>query len=190
MEDVVRRVDVEDWRPYRELRLEALKESPFAFVERYEDALGRPDEFWRERMARSAAEDGVTTFVVVRDGRFVAQATCLIERDAVAHVVGVYVTPPARGGRVAESLMAAVLRWARERRGARRVRLFVTGANPRAAAFYRRIGFVATGLTVPYPPDPDVLEHELELRQATVKVAIIAMSSCSRLWQCSRYRPG
>src|SRR3954451_10647789 len=26
--------------------------------------------------------------------------------------------------------------------------------------------------------------------QATTKVAIIAMSSCSRLWQCITYRPG
>jgi ribosomal protein S18 acetylase RimI-like enzyme len=160
--DDVRRVTVEDWRDYRELRLEGLKESPFAFGEVYDDALVKPDGFWAARIAASAAGDVAATFVAVRDGRFVGQATCLVEHDGGAHVVGVYVTPAVRGDGVADAVMAAAVGWAREV-GAGRVRLFVTGHNPRAAAFYRRLGFVATGVTLPYPPEPGVLEHELVL---------------------------
>ena len=46
-----------------------------------------------------------------------------------AHVVGVYVTPRFRGQRVAEALMVASLRSARDEAGAARIRLFVMKTN-------------------------------------------------------------
>jgi GNAT superfamily N-acetyltransferase len=44
-------------------------------------------------------------------------------------------------------LFAAALEWARGV-GVERVRLFVHEGNGRAAAFYRRVGFVSSGVTV------------------------------------------
>jgi hypothetical protein len=41
-------------------------------------------------------------------------------------------------------------------------------SNARAGAFYRRIGFVPTGVEVAYPPNPAFSEHELEYRAAPV----------------------
>jgi ribosomal protein S18 acetylase RimI-like enzyme len=58
--------------------------------------------------------------------------------------------------------MVEILRWAREEAGAARVRLFVMETNDRAAAFYRRVGFVPTGATMAYPPNPALTEHEME----------------------------
>ena len=55
--------------------------------------------------------------------------------------------------------------WGAERSD--RIRLFVTVGNERAAAFYRRIGFAETGHTVPYPPDPTILEREMSRRADT-----------------------
>ena len=40
----------------------------------------------------------------------------------------------------------------------------LASSNTRAAAFYRRIGFVPTGAEVAYPPNPVYTEHELEYR--------------------------
>jgi ribosomal protein S18 acetylase RimI-like enzyme len=135
MRQEVRRVRAGEWRQYRELRLEALKDSPLAFVEQYEDALARADQFWRDRVDRGAAGQTSSTFVAVRAGRFVAEA-----------------------------VMGAVLRWAREEVHADRIRLFVMESNTLAGAFYRRIGFVPTGVEVAYPPNPAFSEHELEYR--------------------------
>lgn len=166
MDYEVRRIRASEWRRYRELRLEALKDTPLAFVEQYQESLAQPDQFWQDRVERSATGAASSIFVAVRAGRFVAKAGCFVESDVTeyvsAHVVGVYVTPRFRGREVAESLMAAVIRWAREEPHADRIRLFVVETNERAAAFYRRIGFVPTGTTMAYPPNPTYTEHEME----------------------------
>lgn len=107
-------------------------------------------------------------FVAVRAGRFVAKAGCFVEQDVTeyvsAHVVGVYVAPQFRGQGVAEAVITAVIRWAKAEPHADRIRLFVMQTNDRAAAFYRRIGFVPTGATMAYPPDQTYIEHEMEYR--------------------------
>jgi ribosomal protein S18 acetylase RimI-like enzyme len=156
----VRRIRADEWRQYRELRLEALADSPLAFVEQYAVAAARDDAYWRERVARGAADDSTATFVA-GDGGLVGMATCLIEPDATGHVVGFYVTPAARGGGVADALMEAATRWAADSRGVSRIRLFVMETNARAEAFYRRLGFRRTGQTMAYPPDPSYTEYEL-----------------------------
>lgn len=165
----VRRIAAGDWADLRELRLEALKDSPLAFVERYDESLAQPDRFWQDRVARGAAGGESATFVAVGGGRFVGKATGLreVEPDGPAtQVVGVYVTPDWRGRRpgVAAALLARVIRWAREEAGTDPVRLYVMETNAAAFAFYRRVGFVPTGRTMAYPPDPAYLEHEMEYR--------------------------
>jgi ribosomal protein S18 acetylase RimI-like enzyme len=166
MDHELRRIRADEWRQYRELRLEALKDSPLAFVEQYEESLAQPDRFWQDRVERSATGGASGTFVAVHAGRFIAKASCFVEAEVTeyvsAHIVGVYVTPQFRGQAVAEALVNAVIRWAQEEACADRIRLFVMQSNDRAAAFYRRIGFVPTGATMAYPPNPTYTEHEME----------------------------
>jgi ribosomal protein S18 acetylase RimI-like enzyme len=169
MEYEVRRIRADEWRPLRRLRLEALKDSPMAFVDQYDEALTRPDSIWQERAQRGASSQHSATFVAAREDEFIGMASCFVEEledyDGVsAHVVGVFVMPAYRGAGVADALMAAVVEWAGRELRADRIRLFVTETNTRADAFYRRIGFIHTGTTMPYPPDPSYAEHELEYR--------------------------
>lgn len=164
----VRRIRASEWRQYRELRLEALQDSPLAFVEQYQESLAQPDQFWQGRVERTAVGPTSSMFVAVCAGRFVAKAACFVESDVTeyvsAHIVGVYVTPQLRGEGVADALMAAVIGWAQEEAHADRIRLFVMQTNDRASAFYRRIGFVPTGATMAYPPNPAYSEQEMEYR--------------------------
>lgn len=179
MDYVVRPVRAEEWQLVKELRLAALRDpvAPVAFLETYEQGLGRSDDFYRER-ASGASEEGdgrARQFIAeAPDGSWVGTATVLIERpdDDVrfgaaaavhqAHVVGVFVRPEARGMGLAEELFRAGTEWAWSLGEPRieRVRLYVHENNPRAAAFYRRIGFVPTGQTVPTPGDPAARELE------------------------------
>jgi ribosomal protein S18 acetylase RimI-like enzyme len=165
MDFEVRRIRADEWRAYRELRLEALRDSPLAFVEQYAESVARPDEFWQDRVERGAAGAASCLYVAGRDDGFVAKASGFVEADVTdhvsVHVVGVYTTPRMRGHGVSEAVVSAVIRWATEEARADRVRLFVTQANGRAAAFYRRLGFVFTGTIEPYPPDPSQSEHEM-----------------------------
>ncbi|MEE1838461.1 GNAT family N-acetyltransferase [Streptomyces sp. JV190] len=185
MEHVMRVVRADEWPLVKELRLAALRDpaAPVAFLETYEQGAAYSDEFWRERaLGGSEAGSGdVRQFVAVApDGWWDGGITVLIERpdaevrfgEAVdvhqAHVVGVFVRPGARGAGLAEALFRAGMDWAWSLAEPRieRVRLYVHEDNARAAAFYRRIGFVPTGRTVPMPGDPSAREIEYAVERA------------------------
>jgi GNAT superfamily N-acetyltransferase len=179
---VIRPVRAPEWAKAREIRLAALRDpvAHLAFLETYEQAVERPDPFWQERAATAAEGIVACQFIAeTADGRWVGTLTVLVERPAgevrfgevakmdQTHVVGVFVRPEARGAGVAEALFKAALEWSWALEGPRieRVRLYVDERNARAAAFYRRIGFVASGETVPVPGDPTALEREMEVRR-------------------------
>jgi ribosomal protein S18 acetylase RimI-like enzyme len=168
MDSEVRRIRASEWREYRQLRLEALQDSPLAFVEQDQESLVQPDHFWQARVERAATSQTSSMFVAAHADGFVAKASCFVEADVTeyvsAHIVGVYTTPQVRGSGVTDALMAAVIAWAQTQAHADRIRLFVTQTNDRALEFYRRIGFVPTGATVPYPPNQAYSEYELEYR--------------------------
>lgn len=179
MDYVIRPVRADEWQLAKELRLAAVQDpvAPVAFLETYEQAVERSDDFWRERTAggSEAGDGGARQFIAeAPDGSWAGTVTVLIERPdgevrfgevaAVhqAHVVGVFVRPEARGRGLAEELFRAGTDWAWSLGEPliERVRLYVHEDNPRAAAFYRRIGFVPTGESVPMPGDPTARELE------------------------------
>ncbi|MER5892082.1 GNAT family N-acetyltransferase [Streptomyces sp. NPDC001876] len=183
MEHVIRAVRAEDWPLAREIRLAALQDpvASVAFAETYEHAVTMPDTFWQQRTTDAADGVQVRQFVAeTPDGRWVGTASVLVERPAQevrfgeaaevdqAHVVGVFVRPEARGGGVADALFGAAVDWAWSLSAPRveRVRLYVHEHNPRAAAFYRRFGFVPSGRTVPAPDDPAARELEFVIERA------------------------
>jgi GNAT superfamily N-acetyltransferase len=179
MNYVIRSVRPEEWPAVKALRLLALQDpiAHLAFLETYEEAVARPDSYWRERTARAAerASDVQQIVAVAPDGEWVGSLTVLIEEAGTedwagcrverrqAHVVGVYVRPECRGIGLTEVLFDAGIEWAWGR-GVERVRLIVHEDNGRAQAFYRRAGFVPSGVLVPLG-DGDELELEYELER-------------------------
>ncbi|MYV64039.1 GNAT family N-acetyltransferase, partial [Streptomyces sp. SID4931] len=79
-----------------------------------------------------------------------------------AHLVGVFVRPEARGTGVTDALFREAVAWAWSLSAPRmeRVRLYVHEKNSRAAAFYRKFGFVPSGQWILAPGDRG--EQELE----------------------------
>lgn len=177
MEYVIRRVRAEEWAKARDLRLEALQDplAPIAFYESYEQALERPDSFWQERTASAAAGVDVVQFVAeAPDGRWDGTASVLVEHEGSAvigrpapveqtHVVGVFVRQQARGSGLAEALFRGALEWswALDSPPVERVRLLFHSDNARAAALYRKVGFVPSGVSAPVPDDEMALEYEI-----------------------------
>ncbi|MER5735770.1 MULTISPECIES: GNAT family N-acetyltransferase [unclassified Streptomyces] len=176
----IRTVLADEWEQVRELRLAALLDpvAHLAFLETHEDAVARPDDFWKERTANGSTTGGgrVRQFVAeAPDGRWLGSVTVLVERptDEVrfgnpakvdqTHLVGVYVRPEARGTGVIDALFRAAVEWSWTVEGIERVRLYVHEENARAAAFYRRYGFVASGERVPVPGGTGAYEDEYEL---------------------------
>ncbi|MGW4521014.1 GNAT family N-acetyltransferase [Amycolatopsis sp. NPDC004378] len=130
----VRVVSPDDWREWRDLRLQALRDAPHAFSATLDDWLGAPEERWRERLRGS--HNVIADFA----GGPVGMATGFPDEGTV-ELGTMWVAPPARGRGVGEALVRAIVDWA----APRKVTLRVADGNTAALALYRRLGFTGDG---------------------------------------------
>ncbi len=158
----IRSIAEEDWREYRDLRLEMLKDFPIAYGETFEHASRQFETEWRMRSRRgqeprscliAAIDDATMNWVGTMGG--------YLPPNGVPLLVGVYVAPSHRGARagVAEALLQTVEEWARGYGDA--LELDVHEDNPRAIRFYEKNGFHDTGRRLTYDLPPGGLEWRM-----------------------------
>jgi GNAT superfamily N-acetyltransferase len=158
-EPQVRRLDEGDWAALRAARLTALADAPYAFG----STLAREQDFgedvWRARTHSGAV------FAAWSDGAIVGLATARLDPEEPGwELVGMWVSSRWRGTGVAGRLVGAVCEHARAA-GGDWIGLWVTEANPRARAFYTRLGFEPTGgRQLVRPDEPDRFELEMTRR--------------------------
>ena len=135
----VRPLGEDDWQDYRSVRLAALRESPEAFVATAEDEASYDEDFWRERMRRSAR------LVAERDGEAIGVVSVgsAKEDKTAGELFGLWVRPEARGSGVATTLVRQGARLATER-GQSHLVYWVGTENGRAVAFASGMGFRPT----------------------------------------------
>ncbi|SOD70993.1 ribosomal protein S18 acetylase RimI-like enzyme [Jatrophihabitans sp. GAS493] len=150
----VRVLTADDWRLWRALRRDALRESPGAFGSTLAEWSGRGDteDRWRARL-----DDVEFNAVLLLDSVPVGMASGTRPgADGMVELISLWVAPSARGLGVGDAAVAAVLQWVAaglQWAGAEpAVRLSVKAGNSKAIALYRRHGFVPAG---PSPEDPD-----------------------------------
>jgi ribosomal protein S18 acetylase RimI-like enzyme len=147
----------DDWALWRELRLHALTEAPYAFGSRLTDWQGDGDreERWRARLAIP----GSYNLVVSVDGNAVGMASGVPTDEAgTVELISMYVAPHGRGCGVGDLLVQRVEQWARQA-GADELRLAVTEGNKNAWALYERNGFHETDEQGDLMPDGVHREH-------------------------------
>lgn len=131
-----------EWALLREARLDVLLDSPEAFHSRREFEAAMSEQEWRSRLAARS------WFVALDDGRpcGLSSGGTFEPDDPDWMLRSMWVAPHLRGRGVAEDLLRAVADDARSS-GAPALVLWVYQSNERAVAFYRRMGFAATGTT-------------------------------------------
>jgi ribosomal protein S18 acetylase RimI-like enzyme len=158
----IRATTEDDWQDYRAVRLAALADTPRAFVTTLEQASAYDEAEWRNRAAGRHHLGVPTASILAYDGeRPVGMlGGGLLEPHQVL-MWAVWVAPEHRGSGVAEQLIEALERWARDEAGADEVMLEVNEENARARRFYERVGYRVNGNRQPYPNDPSVDELEM-----------------------------
>ena len=150
----IRTLHPADWPVYRDLRLRALADAPYAFCSTYAEESQRGDDAWTARLAAPAlgAYQQGWPFAAELDGTPVGLAWVKMDAGnaASASLYQVWVAPEARGRGVGAALINAAIEWARARR-AHVLRLDVTAGDGAAARLYRRMGFVDDGAPVRRP---------------------------------------
>jgi GNAT superfamily N-acetyltransferase len=157
----IERMTVEGWERVRAVRLRALLDTPDAFGRLHGEEVDQEPALWRGRLADGDSD----TFLAVQDGVDVGLVSVAnySGKTGAAGLFSMWAAPDARGTGAATGLVKAAIAWAKDR-GFERMLLDVADENPRAIAFYVRLGFVPTGLTGMLPePRQHVTEHEREL---------------------------
>jgi GNAT superfamily N-acetyltransferase len=154
----IRTIGPEDWELFREVRLAALREAPYAFGSKFEVEATASEESWRHR--------------VIDRTRFVAE----VERQVVGTVgagagefagtavlTALWVDPRFRGQGVGSALVGVVVEWAGSQ-DCSQVLLWVTEVNKTAERLYKRHGFSRTGRVDEVRRGEATVEYEMSKR--------------------------
>jgi len=160
----VRQIREHEWERLRDIRLQALADTPTAFSTTLAEAESYPDSVWHERaVAGSAGIDQVTVIAVAGD-RTVGMTVALGRPHGgteVVPIVSVYVSPSVRRNGVGKRLLDVAEQWVRDR-GASRTSLWVEEKNEPARGFYESTGYLPTGDRQQMATSPRTWEVRLE----------------------------
>ena len=137
------------WQEAKQLRLEALKDSPESFATSYEDALSYADDLWIKRMEFAFQRDHAIGLYAEVDGVLVGMVGAgWSDRRKIRHVAevyAVYVKPTHRGMGIGAVLMRRLLDELKALPQIKKVKLGVTASNEAAVTLYLRLGFEIVG---------------------------------------------
>ena len=145
---LVRTTEMADWQALRDIRLQALRDAPYAFSSTY----ARESAFGEDEWQRRATRDG-SFIAFIPEAHPAGLGGGYLAAPEVVELVGMFVRPQARGRGVGEALIDAVIAWAREK-DATSVHLWVTETNKHARRLYERRGFTVTAERQPLPSNP------------------------------------
>ncbi len=144
----VARLQPTDASQYRQLMLEAYKLAADAFTSTAEERAAEPESFWVRRIADptglSAAFGAFERQELV--GTVALEFSAKPKTRHKALLIGMYVTPVARGLKAGRQLLDAALAEARTREGIHLLTLTATEGNEPAVNLYRSAGFETFGV--------------------------------------------
>jgi GNAT superfamily N-acetyltransferase len=143
----------------RQVRLRSLLDAPHAFgPQSFDQESELPDSYWHQLAAQVGGQvpewrNRCVSYVVLHDAEACGTATCYLcpQVPRRAYLSAVWVDPRYRHGALGRQLVERASGWAAAL-GADHLRLWVDDTNPDAVAFYRALGFVATGENQPVSP--------------------------------------
>ncbi|MBV9733887.1 MAG: GNAT family N-acetyltransferase [Verrucomicrobia bacterium] len=139
---MIRRLGAADVDAFRSIRLEGLRNDPDAFGSTFEKESSEPEQYFVDRLSRSAVFGGFVGDRLVGVAGFYSFGDTKSAHKGV--LWGMYITPEARGLKLASALVETLLEHAGKE--VEQIQLTVVSSNPRARRFYQRMGFVEYGL--------------------------------------------
>jgi ribosomal protein S18 acetylase RimI-like enzyme len=158
----VRPFQPDEWRLYRELRLEALRDAPNAFGSTLARERAFPEQEWITRLAAGATSPLDRPLVAEDSGRAIGLAWVRIDANdlSTATLYQVWVHPEFRRRGIGQRLLACAMAWAGQA-GATTMVLSVACGPDSAIEFYRRVGFADAGERSRLRPDSDLLQQPM-----------------------------
>ena len=163
---LIRTTTASDWPALKATRLAALLDAPTAFGASHASAAGFSDAHWQQRASPTPQR---TFFLAFDAEQAIGLAAQVVAGNGECHLIAMWVQSDYRGLAVAQGLVDAVKQCA-VGNGQPPLVLDVAPENSRAAAFYRKQGFV-------FLPEWEALESHPHIR--VQKMAWLAASRMS-----------
>ena len=132
---------LEDWKDYRKIRLEALKNDPVYFGSSYEEEVQLSEKQWKYRICNSNS----VIFLVYDDktpvGLSVIHYESKVKLQHLAYIYSVYVTKKFRGKGISKLLMDSILNDVKKNKMIKKIKLNVESTNKPAISLYKKYGF-------------------------------------------------
>jgi len=159
---------VSDWRAFRKIRLEALKEEPQAFGSSYAKDAAYPDSKWQERLRDGENKTGIYLFAKL-EGKIVGMVmggrTDEDKHAHLAHIWGTFVDSSARGKGAGKELMERAVEELGKEADVQKIRVTVNTEQKPAVKLYESLGFKPINATMMKMGDG--LEHqEIEMEKS------------------------
>jgi RimJ/RimL family protein N-acetyltransferase len=137
-----------DAHAYKKLMLEAYTLAADAFTSTAEERAAEPIEFWRKRIADPKGLGLAFGAFVGADlvGTVSLEFSNKPKTRHKAKVIGMYVSPAARGAGAGAKLLSAAIDYAKAKEGLLLLGLTVTQGNEAAITLYRNAGFETFGV--------------------------------------------
>jgi GNAT superfamily N-acetyltransferase len=160
----VRRLQPNEWRIYRDLRLRTLAEDPEAFGSTLEHEQSHPDTRWAARLGTPDRDALDEPLVARHAGAPIGLAWARVERARPerADLYQMWVAPESRGLGAGWLLLQTAISWS-QRVGAEYLALGVTCGSTSANRLYARAGFLPIGDPQPLRAGSSELAQELRL---------------------------
>ena len=144
----IRQLSSSDAGKYWDLRLEALKQAPEAFLTSYEDAIKRENPI--AQVARNFTDEENYTYGAFEGDELIGVVTLLQEKaEKIKHranIYAMYVTPKKQGIGVGNALLTEAINKAKTIEVIEKINLSVVATNEAAKKLYSSLGFKVYGL--------------------------------------------
>ena len=144
---MIKQLNKNDWREWKEIRLEALKKSPDSFVSSFEEEDKTPDNMWAEQLENSIKFGYfINDEIVGCSGLLIEKATKISHTGSL---FGMYVKDGVRGSGVGFDLVNFVKNYAKENH-IKHLYLGCNAENLGAVKLYKKCGFKIYGTRPDY----------------------------------------
>lgn len=160
-EITVRRVQENEWRAFRRLRLDALQTDPLAFCSTLAGESTYPEKRWQDWCKDGAAGEQNATFVATgSSGEFVGMVGTFVA-GGTRHVWGMWTRPTWRNRGIGRQLMESLLTWIDRSSATQPVTLDVNPSQAAAVSIYTACGFRFTGVEEALGHDPPAVVRQM-----------------------------